>query len=360
MADIKTPYATEFEYKNKQKLQVLLDKLPVDCVEYFKDIKLSSEVRTQIAYAFDLLSFYGYLSTLPQFNKPIIDFTLVDLNSLVKSDILDYLNYMADHPKPMGNESSSVKDSCNTSLARYLSSIKGYFKYLYMEGKLDKNVTELVRLPKLPEKEIIALEPNEIAILLDCIEHCADTMPENSQKRRYQEKTSQRDLALISLFLGTGMRISELVGIDLQHVDLEEQCVYIYRKGGKAAHLYYNKEVSNALLNYINDSRTTLLSKSSSKDENALFLSMQGTRMTVRAIEKMLDKYKTLAGIKKHLTPHKLRATYGTELWQQTGDILLVSTVLGHKSTDTAKKHYTKVKESNFRRAAQEIKLRDN
>ena len=196
-------------------------------------------------------------------------------------------------------------------------------------------------------------------IFLDCIENCDKSMEKSSQAQRYQEKTKQRDLAIASLFLGTGMRISELVGIDMGHLDFDEQTVSIYRKGGKEANLYFNDETKEALLCYINDSRMRLVKKSSEEHENALFLSMQGKRMTVRAIELMVKKYREISAIKKHVTPHKLRSTYGTQLNQVTGDLLLVSNVLGHSSPSTAQKHYTASKKSDYRRAGNAVSFRE-
>jgi len=217
-----------------------------------------------------------------------------------------------------------------------------------------------VEKPKLVESDIIYLEPHEVAILLDCIENCDKTMEADSQAQRYQKKTKQRDLAIASLFLGTGMRISELVGIDMEHLDFEEQTVHIYRKGGKEADLYFNDETKAALLDYINDSRIPLAEKADEEHENALFLSMQTKRMTVRAIELMIEKYREISGLKKHVTPHKLRSTYGTQLNQATGDLLLVTNVLGHASPNTARKHYTASKKSDYRRAGNAVSFREN
>ena len=354
MADIRTPYAKEFDEKANEQLHNLLSQLPVLCNKYFGHIQRSKMIRTRLAYAQDLLSFYRFLAKLPKYNKPVLEFTSTDMDALTADEINEFLNFMAEPPAD-----AFQRKSGNSSLARYLSSITSYLEYLYRHELIRRNIAILVEKPKLVESDIVYLEPHEVAALLECIENCDKTMEAGSQAQRYQRKTKQRDLAIASLFLGTGMRISELVGIDMEHLDFDEQTVHIYRKGGKEADLYFNDETKEALLFYINDSRISIAEKATEEHENALFLSMQGKRMTVRAMEIMIEKYREISGIKKHITPHKLRSTYGTQLNQATGDLLLVTNVLGHSSPNTARKHYTASKKSDYRRAGNAVTFRE-
>ena len=122
--------------------------------------------------------------------------------------------------------------------------------------------------------------------------------------------------------------------------------------------VYFGSEVANALDTYISGDRkaTTPLSG----HENALFLSTRRTRMGVQAIENMVKKYARQVTPNKKITPHKLRSTYGTALYKETGDIYLVADVLGHKDVNTTKKHYAAIDENRRRLAASAVKLRES
>ena len=163
-----------------------------------------------------------------------------------------------------------------------------------------------------------------------------------------------RDTAILTLFLGTGIRISELVGLNDDSVNFEDNSFVVTRKGGGQAILYFSDEVAFALKEYIaakkNDPKIP-------ENENALFLSMQYKRINVRSVEFLVKKYsKTVTPLKK-ITPHKLRSTYGTRLYNETGDIYVVADVLGHKDVNTTKRHYAAITQENRRRVAGAVKL---
>ena len=175
-------------------------------------------------------------------------------------------------------------------------------------------------------------------------------------QRYYHDSTKLRDVAILSLFLGTGIRISELVGLDLNDIDFSKNLFVITRKGGNQETLAFGPEVQNALLAYL-EVRKQILPLSGS--ETALFLSMQRRRITPRAVENLVKKYAKLTTPLKKITPHKLRSTYGTMLYQESGDIYLVADVLGHKDVNTTRKHYAAMTEDKSRQAARYIKLRE-
>ena len=120
--------------------------------------------------------------------------------------------------------------------------------------------------------------------------------------------------------------------------------------------LYFSDEVRNALLHYL-EQRTT--DKDIDKEERALFVSLQHKRIGVRAVEKLVKKYSSVVTPLKHITPHKLRSTYGTNLYRETQDIYIVADVLGHKDVNTTKKHYAAISEDARRSVASKVKLRD-
>ena len=210
-------------------------------------------------------------------------------------------------------------------------------------------------MPKLHDKAIIRLDTDEMVKLLDYVDHGGDNL--TGQRKVYYEKTKNRDLAILTLLLGTGIRVSECVGLDIQDVDFKNNGIKVTRKGGNEMVVYFGEEVENALKTYMYTTRKTTIPLSG--HENALFLSTQRKRMGVQAVENMVRKYAREVTPNKKITPHKLRSTYGTALYKETGDIYLVADVLGHKDVNTTKKHYAAIDENRRRQAAGAVKLRE-
>ena len=214
------------------------------------------------------------------------------------------------------------------------------------------------------ETVIITNTDNQIVVLLirerdfyrtaETKKEC-EILIEKSQKK-YHNKTKIRDLAILTLLLGTGIRVSECVGIDISNLDFETNGMKIHRKGGADVILYFGEEVREALLDYLEE-REKIIPKEGSED--ALFLSMQKRRISVRAVENLVKKYARPVTPLKTITPHKLRSTYGTQLYQETGDIYLVADVLGHKDVNTTRKHYAAMEDQRRRMAAGKIQLRE-
>ena len=211
-------------------------------------------------------------------------------------------------------------------------------------------------MPKQHEKAIIRLDADEVALLLDYVESAGSTL--SGQALKYYEKTRDRDLAILTLLLGTGIRVSECVGLDLTDVDFKNNGITVTRKGGNQMVVYFGNEVADALKQYMQGDRKVLSPLPG--HENALFLSTQRRRMGVQAVENMVKKYSRQVTPNKKITPHKLRSTYGTSLYRETGDIYLVADVLGHKDVNTTKKHYAAIDENRRRQAASAVKLRED
>ena len=182
-----------------------------------------------------------------------------------------------------------------------------------------------------------------------------DKLTKSQQK--YHNKTKVRDLAILTLLLGTGIRVSECVGLDIMDLDFDTNGMKVHRKGGAEVILYFGEEVREALLDYL-DERELIFPKEGSED--ALFLSMQKSRISVRAVENLVKKYSRTVTTLKKITPHKLRSTYGTQLYRETGDIYLVADVLGHSDVNTTRKHYAAMEDQRRRMAAGKVQLREN
>lgn len=203
------------------------------------------------------------------------------------------------------------------------------------------------------DKNIVRLDVDEVALLLDQVESGEEL---TEKQKKYHEKTKTRDLALLTLMLGTGIRVSECVGLDLTDVDFKNNGIRIHRKGGKEVVVYFGDEVREALLSYLEERKLIVAEPGST---NALFLSLQNKRISVRSVENLVKKYTKPVTPLKNITPHKLRSTYGTTLYRETDDIYLVADVLGHTDVNTTRRHYAEQAEDRRRSAANRVKLRE-
>ena len=349
-----TGFHDQIKHKTTLKLRQRMRGLPVFLNVFFRGISNVTSVLTRIGYAYDLRIFFQFLSDeCPEFNgKPITEITLCDLNLVTADHIeefMEYLNYYISNNK----SGTLIYKNDENGKSRKLSAIRSMFAYFFKKRSIVANPALLVDFPKRYTKNIIRLEVNEIAKLLDEVES-GEHLTERQKK--YHKYTKSRDLAIISLLLGTGMRVSECVGIDISHIDFDVNGVKIIRKGGNESILYFSQEIAEALNGYLCQ-RNDISALNS--DNDALFLSMQNRRISVRAVEKLVKKYAQLVTSMKKITPHKLRSTYGTQLYRETGDIYLVADVLGHADVNTTKKHYAEMSESRRKEAAKYVKLRD-
>ena len=335
---------------NTLRLRSILKTLPPF---YFRAIEPTTSARTRISYAYDIRVFFHFLmENNPLYKNYSIDqFTLQDLERLEPVDIEEYQEYL----KVYENDEKKQITNTEKGLARKMSALRSFYGYFYKRQAITKNPTLLVDMPKLHDKAIIRLDTDEVVKLLDYVDHGGDNL--TGQRKVYYEKTKNRDLAILTLLLGTGIRVSECVGLDIQDVDFKNNGIKVTRKGGNEMVVYFGEEVENALKTYLYTTRKNTVPLPG--HENALFLSTQRKRMGVQAVENMVRKYAREVTPNKKITPHKLRSTYGTALYKETGDIYLVADVLGHKDVNTTKKHYAAIDENRRRQAAGAVKLRE-
>lgn len=338
---------------NTLRLREILKTLPPFAKDYFRAVEPTTSARTRISYAYDIRVFFHFLmENNPVYkNYTIEQFEVHDLERLEPVDIEEYQEYL----KVYKNDEEKRITNTEKGLARKMSALRSFYGYYFKRQIISKNPTLLVEMPKLHEKAIIRLDTDEIAMLLDYVDHGGDNL--TGQRKAYFEKTKNRDLAILTLLLGTGIRVSECVGLDLQDIDFKNNGITVTRKGGNQMVVYFGEEVENALKTYLYTTRKQTIPLSG--HENALFLSTQRKRMGVQAVENMVKKYAREVTPNKKITPHKLRSTYGTALYKETGDIYLVADVLGHKDVNTTKKHYAAIDEDRRRQAAGAVKLRE-
>ena len=344
-------YHEQQDKRIHDKLKGMLNKLPEFCRLFFRGIEPRTEARTRLAYAYDLSVFFSFLkSENPVFkDTDMHELDISALDMINARDIEEYMEYLKYRPDENGDDIANRENG----IKRKVSSLKSFYRYFYESEMIKTNPAALVHLPKIHDKDIVRLDYNEVASLLDEAENGSRL---TDKQKTYHKKTRNRDVAMLSLLLGTGMRISECVGIDINDLDLEETAVRIHRKGGKEEVVYFSDEVAGNMLPYLEERKNTVAEPGS---ENALFLSLQKKRMSVRSAELMVKKYAEVVTPLKHITPHKLRSTYGTHLYQETGDIYLVADVLGHSDVNTTKKHYAAIDENRRRMARKAVKLRE-
>ena len=348
----RTTYREHTDTENILKLRQVLSTLPAFCKDYFRAIDSTTTPKTRISYAYDIRIFFQFLlDENPAFkNYAMTDFSVDVLDQIKAVDLEEYMEYLKVYQNGDKTETNGER-----GLKRKISALRSFYAYYYKREMIHTNPTVLIDIPKIHDKSIIRLDTDEVALLLDYIEHCGDSL--TGQKRVYYEKTKERDLAIVTLLLGTGIRVSECVGLDIEDVDFKNNGIKVTRKGGNEMVVYFGEEVEKALKRYL-EVRAGITPLAG--HEHALFYSAQRKRMGVQAVENMVKKYSRQITTTKKITPHKLRSTYGTALYQETGDIYLVADVLGHKDVNTTKKHYAALDDARRRQAATAVKLRED
>ena len=350
----KQTYHEHTDIENTLRLRQVLATLPPFCRDYFRAIDATTTTKTRISYAYDIRIFFQFLlETNPSLKeKSMTDLTVQILDQVKAVDIEEYQEYLKVY---QNRNADKLETNGELGLKRKISALRSFYAYYYKREMIETNPAVLVDVPKIHEKSIIRLDADEVALLLDHIEHCGDTL--TGQKRVFWEKNKERDLAIVTLLLGTGIRVSECVGLDIEDVDFKNNGIKVTRKGGNEMVVYFGPEVEKALRNYleVRENITAL-----SGHEHALFYSAQKKRIGVQAIENLVKKYAREITTTKKITPHKLRSTYGTALYQETGDIYLVADVLGHRDVNTTKKHYAALDDARRRQAATAVRLRED
>ena len=344
-------YHEQEDIENTKRIRGILKELPPFCTDFFRGIEPRTSARTRLAYAYDLKTFFDFLKQAnPELkSKKLRDLPLSLLDEIKLMDLEEYMEYL----KCYSTEKREDLMNTERGIMRKVSTVKSFYNYFYRTERIQNNPASLLQLPKIHEKEIIRLDVDEVARFLDEVE---DGECLTEKQKAYHAKTKLRDLAMMTLLLGTGLRVSECVGLNINDVDFRNGGLRIHRKGGKVVIVYFGAEVEYALQDYLSEREHIVPEEGS---EEALFLSMQRKRINVRSVEKMVKKYAQLVTPLKKITPHKLRSTYGTNLYRETGDIYLVADVLGHSDVNTTKKHYAALEDERRRSARNKVQLRE-
>lgn len=337
----------------REVLRELTDKLPPYCKEFFRGIDTNTAIKTKVGYARDLYVFFEFIIAKNPLYK---DFKIHNIpwslfEELTPADIDEFLEFTSLY------ETNGIEHTNGQSgKARKLSTLSKFYRFFCVRNLLNNNPIPAVERPKIPTKQVIILDPEQVDTLINDIT-TGDKL--TSRQRSFHKFTVERDIALVTVFLGTGIRVSELVGLNVNDIDFNENSLRIIRKGGDEDIIYFGNEVEIALKNYIfpknnneNISSGTesfeteeLLSprqkllKYPENPDPALFLSIRGSRMAVRSVQEMVNKYSKRSITNKQISPHRFRSTYATRVYEASSDSFLTSKLLGHKNIETVKKY---------------------
>ncbi len=347
---MKHNFYEEREISCVERLNDIIDSLPYYTRDFFVGVELRTSALTRLNYGYDLRVFFDFLSKKVFKTKKIVEIELNDLSKLDASDFEYFLSYLSHYTI------NDKEERCTeTGKARKLSTLRAFYKYFFNKNLLPANTPSKVSMPKIHEKEIIRLDSNEKTDEIGDMLYVVESGSGLSKRQiAFHNSTKYRDCAIITLFLGTGIRISELVGLNIDDIDLNSYSFVVTRKGGNRTVLYFNEEVASALNIYYEE---RLENTNVSQEEKALFLSLQNRRISTRTVQELVKKYAKIVSPLKKITPHKLRSTFGTNLYRQTGDIYLVANMLGHKDVNTTKRHYAAISEDMRRDASKSYSI---
>lgn len=305
---------------------------------------------TRLAYLHDVRFFLQYLlseTDLTQAGK-VRDIKLSELAKVQAVDVNMFIDYCRRY-KVETEQAVYMYENSNKTLARKKSSVSVLFKYLYRDGLVEKNITDgfdPIRVPRPGEKEVKALQDDEVMVMLDAVTAGTGL---TEREYLYWEKTKLRDKAILILFLTYGLRLSELAQLNISSFNFSRGEFKIYRKRGKESIMPLNKSATAVVTDYIEQERLPA-EKLAPEHADALFLSLQGKRMTERQIREMVKKYTSIAlhtSRRSGYSPHKLRATAATSLIGRGNSIYDVAALLDHEQVTTTQlyaKHKANVK----------------
>ena len=361
MAGFVNEYREKVKESSIEKVRDMLSDMPDYVRTYINGISQNHMETTLLAYLIDIRNFLTWICVQnPSFtgnNVKSVDLkqiSLKALESLRSEDFEEYLSYLDMYDSvlgPDGKRKNGVR-----SKRRKLSAIRSLYAYLFKNDKISVNPILKVDMPDsrtLGRHRVTALEPNEAALFMDAVEYGSGL---TDRQIAHHGKYKARDLAIVTLLLSTGIRVSECVGLDIDHINLEEMKMTVVRKGGFNDEVYFNEETYDALYDYLQERKKMVPEKES---ENALFLSNRMKRITVRSVEMLVSKYAKSSVPGKHIKVHSLRSSCATAMIESGEQLTTVKDILGHASVSTTQLYIQDSKASK-RRAAANRKLRES
>ena len=328
------------EQKVQDDCEEIEKQLPSWLRGYFMYLKTGVLPMTRFSYLTDIRFFFNYLINETELKEKYSDIKQIkpeDMDNIQAVDVNIFIDYCRRYKKEDKNGNMLVYENQNSALSHKKSSVSVLFKYLYRDGLVSKNITDgfdPIRLPKPGEREIKALQDNEVMIMLDAAENGTGL---TEHEKSYWEKTKHRDKLILLLLVTYGLRLSELQQLNISSFNFDRGEFKIYRKRGKESIMPVNNTITEAFRDYINLERPkddTL----AAEVKDALLLSLKGTRLTDRQIRQIVKKYTSISlGTSRSsgYSPHKLRATAATSLIGRGNSIYDVQELMDHDNVTT-------------------------
>lgn len=320
-------YKEQTKKNYTEKTLELLHELPPFCKEYYLDRRVRLLPTTQLIYARMMRTFLNWLQGKGMITS-VTDMKVEELGQVTADTLAEFLLYIS-------TGSVSEKDSVSRNTEdNYLIALSSYYEHFIKKGLLQKNPTKLIEKSgqRGKKKEIIYLRDKDREKFLDSVQTGANLSKKQTEA---WNRNMYRETCITYLLFDTGIRVSELVGLDIEDVDLTHCCLHIRRKGDKPDTVYFSDATADMLVQYL-DIRATY--NFIPAYERALFVvsigKYKGTRLGVGSVEKIVKKYAHAAGVSQSnkISPHKLRSTYAMNMLEKTGNLSIVQQQLGHSS----------------------------
>lgn len=303
--------------KNIKTVEKILESYPKEIKKYI-DSMSSKTSYTKMVYSRYIINFLNYIK-----KECNLDINIINNYKKIKPMNID--SYMENiRYKKNGEEKSATFRAAN------LAALKGFFKFLLINDIIESNPCQYTEIPKdNKEHDIITISDNDYNIMINNIKNGVG----NERAKSLQQKWINRDIAILTLGITTGLRISAIVGIDLNDINLLEKYIIVTEKGNIQKKIYIGDKTIDSIKKWLIDRRRLNISD----DESALFIGRGNSRISVRAIENRFKAISKSTG--KAITPHKMRATCATRLYELTGDIYSVQNQLGHKNIKNTQRY---------------------
>ncbi len=318
--------------ENNIKIENRIQKMLNDCPEIVKRYSYSFTNKTEMtknAYLRYVIGFVDFINKELKLTN--------NWREIKTSDINLYMEYI----RYRDVDGSKVENKASIRATK-LFAVSNFFEFLIAEDIVDKNPCRRVAVPKdNEEKEIVFMTPEDIEKVKRNIENGVG----GNKAKAYQSTYKNRDMAILLLGCRTGLRVSSIVEINIDDIDFEKRIITVTEKGNKTRNIPIAKNTIDVLKEWIHDRNLIL----NGLECDALFISNRKQRLSVRAVQKLIEKY--TYNLKQHITPHKMRSSCACNLLDATDNIYLVQEVLGHKNIENTRR-YARVSERSKRQAA--------
>lgn len=334
-----------------------LRELPEFVYDFISFYKTRKAISTQIEYIKDITKFLEFLLEQDKYGDKnnIMEFTTADLGKVVKTDIDNFLSYLVDYEKAFKKKDGSIAtqrfSNTEAGQARKLATLHTLYRYLVQEDIIEIDPTVKVGVALTKNINVSnRLDDNELSVYLDTI--LDDIKVESKKAMDFHKKLKYRDYIITLILSYTGIRVSELVQLDIPDVNLEKGKITVFRKRKKKQAIDLPTIIIEPLREFIEERKK--IEDVDSKYKDALFLSLQKKRINTRTVRHLVNKYKLRSQLELKITPHVFRKTFGTKLYNTHGDIELTRDVLGHETSDTTR-HYVHIDEERERKAMRDF-----